>query len=447
MTTISRTTRNALETLRLSRESLRSCSPWRHPYTTLAIETSCDDTSVAVLEKHDSTRTQNGPLAQLHFHKRITANNSAYRGVHPIASLDSHERVLSSLIQEAIARIPPRNVANGGANHGSIGNNNNALATETSAYDAQLAERKPDFVAVTRGPGMRSSLNVGLNTAKGLALAWNVPLLAVHHMQAHALTPRLVSALSNESNALSPTHNQPTFPFLTLLVSGGHTLLLSSQSLTSHPILATTSDIALGDCIDKIARFVVPEDIIVSSRSSAYGPLLESFAFPDIDESYTGDIAEKDTRPAGQNPHEYTAPAIRSAELERRVTTYGWGFGPPLAETKSGRKSKSMEYSFTGLVSAVKRISERRLAERAALHSDHRAEDEEDDQPFGLAERRTMAREAMRVAFEHLAGRVVFALEGLQPVRGEGPSMKEEQKIDTLVVSGGVAANKFLKTV
>src|SRR5438046_2026401 len=101
---------------------------------TLAIETSCDDTSVAVLENQQN---------------------------------------LAALVQAALVHLPIQRSA--------VAHPGNALLV-----DCEL-RKKPDFVTVTRGPGMRANLNTGLDTAKGLAVAWQVPLLGVNHMQAHAL--------------------------------------------------------------------------------------------------------------------------------------------------------------------------------------------------------------------------------------------------------------------
>ena len=244
---------------------------------------------------------------------------------------------------------------------------------------------------------MRSSLTTGLDTAKGLAVAWQIPLVGVNHMQAHALTPRLVSALSGSS--FNPT---PAFPFLSLLVSGGHTLLVYSRELTDHAILATTPDIAIGDCIDKIARSVLLPNVLMEGGEIMYGRRLERFAFPN-----------------GSADHNYIAPTTRGEEIARKTTRWGWALVPPLAETRSGSKSKAMEFTFSGLGSAVKRICEG-------------TEKMQDD------ERRELARESMRVAFEHLASRVGWALRDLEE-KGIG--------VETIVVSGGVASNAFLRTV
>ncbi|KAL9114363.1 MAG: hypothetical protein Q9187_007491, partial [Circinaria calcarea] len=370
--------------------------PTRRSLLTLAIETSCDDTSVAILEKYDSSPQSSvqpsfRPSACLHFNEKVTADNSQFRGVHPLVSLDSHQTNLGELVNKALITLPaPSEPAS-------------PVITIRLPGHAPILKRKPDFISVTRGPGMRSSLSTGIDTAKGLAVAWQIPLVGVNHMQAHALTPRLVSAL--EPTAPS-TPAQPSFPFLSLLVSGGHTLLVHSQSLTTHRILAKTSNIAIGDALDKIARSVLPSDILSTSGEIMYGRLLEDLVFP----------PEKDRQYA------YSAPLRRADELERKMTRWGWGLGIPLAETRSGSKSKSMEFSFTGLETSCRRIMSNKSGE------------------IDVEERRELGKEAMRVAFEHLASRVVMAL---QTMKTNSTSKKE---IDTLVISGGVASNGFLKT-
>ncbi len=263
--------------------------------------------------------------------------------------------------------------------------------------------RKPDFVSVTRGPGMRASLSTGLDTAKGLAVAWQVPMVGVNHMQAHALTPRLVAALAQDVSAPP----DPAFPFLSLLISGGHTLLVLSNGLNEHKILATTADIAIGDAIDKVARLLLPQDQLGSSNEIMYGSLLEKFVFP-----------------GGSTDHHYSAPATKGEEIARKPSKWGWALCPPFAETRSGSKTHSMQFTFSGLGSTIRR--------RVDTSSDE----------LSIPERTDLGREAMRIYFEHLASRVVLALRALAD---QVPS--DAKIINTLVVSGGVAANGYLRTM
>lgn len=352
--------------------------PQRRSLLTLAIETSCDDTSVAVLEKHKDKST-------LHFHSKITSDNRAFLGIHPLVALRSHQKTLASLVKVAIESLPVQ--------RSEIAHLGNSLIVR--GKDGVQPRKKPDFVTVTRGPGMNSSLNSGLDTAKGLAVAWQVPLLGVNHMQAHALTPRLVASLDVDDGL---AQQGPSFPFLSFLVSGGHTMLVHSQGLCDHRILANTIDIAIGDLMDKCAREILPKTIIDEIENVMFGPLLEKFAFPRGTEDYF-----------------YTAPATKGQEFAIKETGYDWGFTPPFSRT--GLKNNSMEFTFCGIGSKVEQV----------MGSNPNMID---------AERRVLAHETMRVAFEHLASRLIIAL--------RDPNL---QDVKTLVVSGGVAANQYLKHV
>ncbi|KAK5164256.1 Mitochondrial tRNAs modification protein [Saxophila tyrrhenica] len=328
------------------------------------------------------------------FHEKVTAKSESYGGIHPLVALHSHQASLGPLLQKALAQC-------------------NAFTSS----DGSKAQWRPDFVSVTRGPGMRSNLTVGLEAAKGLALAWGVPLVGVHHMQAHALTPRLCSTLRSAedptriitrsadgnggTNALqwTPSTLEPTFPFLSVLASGGHTMLIESSTLLEHRTLAETADIAIGTCLDKAARAILPSELLIPP----YGRALENFAFPDGESSYS-----------------YTPPAQRKDELELRQTAWGWAIRPPLAETTYGKSNRRMVYSFAGMLTYVQRL----FADSAERCVD---------------ERRKMGREVMRVAFEHLASRILLHLSDL--------TLTEREKVNTVVVSGGVAANSFLRHV
>ena len=352
---------------------------------TFAIETSCDDTAVAILES-------NGTSAKLHFNAKITANNGEYTGIHPTVALESHQRNLPSLIQSAIEHLPPSE------QHGK--------------------PAKPDFISVTRGPGMRASLNTGVGTAKGLALAWNIPIVGVHHMQAHALTPRLCSALKHGSISDGDSaFMKPAFPFLSLLVSGGHTMLIHSASLTSHKILASTTDIAIGDMLDKAGRSILPPSVLSTAKNTAYGALLEPYAFPDGLENST-----------------YSPPKSRREEYEscKRPSPFGWPLPLPLMAGEQGKNAKLAAFSFSGIDTYIQH-----LVSFGWDHDRNRLSQTPRATPISDEERQYLAKDALRVAFEHLASRTVLVLDGLKSQNHELPT--------TLVVSGGVASNNFLR--
>ncbi|KAI1636553.1 glycoprotease family-domain-containing protein [Biscogniauxia mediterranea] len=372
-------------------KSLTTCTSTRTrgSLLTLAIETSCDDTCVAVLERLPSG------AARLHFNRKVTSDHRAFGGVHPLTAVLSHTAHLAPLVQEAFRALPRES------------NDSN----DRTLWVDGVARARPDFVSVTRGPGMSSNLATGLNTAKGMAIAWDVPLLAVNHMQAHALTPRLVSALAKTRKGAEDRRTtegkrgdekviadepSPTFPFLSLLVSGGHTMLVRSRALTDHAILADAENIAIGDMLDKCARMIVPAEMLHGGPSTTsnptistmYGPILEEFAFP----SAVGD---------DNYDYGYTPPATRVDEIKPFESSHGWTLTPPLAEM-----GRAMAFEFSGINGQV----------QAILHDRNNA--------VPLDERRLLARETMRIVFEHLATRILFALDGtgrpakLRPRRG-----------------------------
>lgn len=380
---------------------------------TLAIETSCDDTAVAVLEtsrapiengaiSHESRSKNAGTSpsaptvkARLLFNERITANNVRYRGVHPLVALESHQRNLASLVQKSIA----------------------AVSKLDARQDKDLQPWTPDLIAVTRGPGMRSNLATGIDFAKGLSVAWGKPMVGVHHMQAHLLTPRLVAALENDSYGgtdLKLSGNLE-FPFLSLLVSGGHTMLLLSKSLNNHELLADT-DLPLGQALDKLAKLMLPQHVLEAADSTMYGAALEKFVFPD----------------SSSQDHSYTPPANRSGAYYNpsgsAADTWPWSLPVPLADADGGVKRRSLEYSFSGTVSAVERIMRYDPSSSVAGRASRTRE-------VSLDERKALALEGMRVCFEHLTSRVLLALDSIkEPIR-------------TVVVSGGVASNHYLRSI
>ena len=168
----------------------------------LAIESSCDETAVAVV-RDGRTVLADCIASQVALHK-------IYGGVVPEIASRKHIEAISALADEAIAK-------------------------------ADVAKTALDAVAVTYAPGLIGAVLVGVNFAKGAALALDRPLIPVHHIRGHIA-----------ANYLAFPELEP--PFLCLVVSGGHTMLVDVQDYTKMKILGGTRDDAAGECFDKVAR-------------------------------------------------------------------------------------------------------------------------------------------------------------------------------------------------
>jgi N6-L-threonylcarbamoyladenine synthase len=168
----------------------------------LGLETSCDETGVAVFD------TERGLLAEA-LHSQVDLH-AVYGGVVPEIASRDHVKRLLPLVRQVLA---------------------------------EAGTERPDAIAYTAGPGLVGALMVGSGLANGLAYAWRCPVIAVHHMEGHLLAPML------EDDA-------PEFPFLALLVSGGHTMLVQVASLGAYDVLGTTLDDAVGEAFDKTAKLL-----------------------------------------------------------------------------------------------------------------------------------------------------------------------------------------------
>ncbi len=170
----------------------------------LGIETSCDETGVAIYD------TERG-LAADALYSQI-AMHAEYGGVVPELASRDHTRKLLPLIQDVLD-------------------------------DAGLVRRDLDGIAYTAGPGLVGALMVGAATAHGLARALGIPVLGVHHMEGHLLAPMLED-------------EPPSFPFVALLVSGGHTQLVEVGGLGEYRLLGESVDDAAGEAFDKAAKML-----------------------------------------------------------------------------------------------------------------------------------------------------------------------------------------------
>ncbi len=170
----------------------------------LGIETSCDETGIAIFDEH------HGLIADL-LYSQIDLHKN-YGGVVPELASRDHIRKTLPMIDQALreSRSEPGDI---------------------------------DGIAYTSGPGLVGALLVGASIAKSLALAWNIPSLGIHHMEGHLLAARL-------------TRDSPEYPYVALLVSGGHTLLLGCENPGQYHLLGESQDDAAGEAFDKVAKML-----------------------------------------------------------------------------------------------------------------------------------------------------------------------------------------------
>ncbi|CAK9318974.1 unnamed protein product [Citrullus colocynthis] len=292
----------------------------------LGIETSCDDTAAAIVKGNGEILSQ------------VIASQAEllarYGGVAPKMAEEAHAQVIDKVVQEAMEK-------------------------------ANLTESDLSAVAVTIGPGLSLCLRVGVQKARKIAGSSSLPIVGVHHMEAHALVARLVE-------------RELQFPFMALLISGGHNLLVLAQDLGQYIQLGTTIDDAIGEAYDKTAKWL-----------------------------------GLDLRKSG-------GPAIE--ELAREGDPASIKFSTPM------KQHKDCNFSYAGLKTQVRLAIESRNIDAKIPVSSASIQDR--------SVRADIAASFQRVAVLHLEERCERAIDW---------ALKIEPSIRHLVVSGGVASNKYVR--
>ena len=213
--------------------------------TILGIESSCDDTSAAVIK--DGYLLSN-IIANQDVHK-------AYGGVVPELASRAHQQNIIPVIDQAIKK-------------------------------ANISKSDINAVAFTRGPGLLGSLLVGSSFAKSFSLAMDIPLVEVNHLQAHILV-HFIKELNKEKDI-------PEFPFLCLLVSGGHTQIVLVKNYLDMKIIGQTIDDAAGEAFDKCAKVIglpYPGGPLIDKNAQTGNPNAFQFSKPkvkELDYSFSG---------------------------------------------------------------------------------------------------------------------------------------------------------------
>lgn len=318
---------------------------FRRSYRVLAIESSCDDACIALLNRNNGTTT-------VVDHVKLTLNSTAAGGVIPTEAHGFHQYQIAKQASQFFKK------------HGISG------------------ENKPDLICCTRGPGMVGSLSAGLQFAKGLSVAWDKPLIGVHHMLGHLM----IATLNSED---LKTHSSPKFPFLSLLCSGGHTMLVLLESIQKHTVLVNTVDIACGDALDKCARSL-------GFRGNMLGKELEAFVDSLTEEEKNQFLAIK---------------------THSRDNPFNFQLSLPMRSPKHAKIPDVVQFSFASFLSTIDSYSPPSRMEKDFVT-------------------KFLAFKVQQIMFEHVVDRMKVAISKYSSLLGE---------VNDIVLSGGVASNKTLR--
>ncbi|KAI5965566.1 QRI7 [Candida pseudojiufengensis] len=329
-------------------------------YKVLAIESSCDDSCIALLE-----RTKPNQTPTIIDHTKKTLNSAAVGGIMPTAAYTYHMSTIANMCIEFCSK---HNLS---------------------------AQTPPDLICVTRGPGMAGSLSSSTEFAKGLSVAWNVPLIGVHHMLGHLLTSFLPT---KESEQKQP----PNYPFLSLLCSGGHTMLVLSKSVSEHEIIINVSDIAVGDSLDKCAR-----------ELGLYGNMLGREL-----EKFINDIPIEEIE------------EFKILPIDTRLSNkYNFKLTLPYQNPKNGKfQDDIIQFAFAQFLSNIQSYKKKFI-------NSNIIEDEKI--------KRMIAYKTQEYIFDHIIDRInlAFKRHGLNRSKSDGKFIG----VKDFVCSGGVAANSRLR--
>jgi len=366
----------------------------------LGIETSCDDTAAAIVTKSGHVVSQ-AIRSQVSIHEE-------WGGVVPTLAKEAHQNAIDEVVEECLSKAGVTDIGK-----------------EVSA------------VAVTVGPGLSMCLRVGVRKAQKISGEYGIPIVPVHHMEAHCLVARVKEEEWNdgvrEANAKNESIEKDTaaaaaatevakFPFVALLVSGGHNVLLKVEGVGKYTILGQTLDDAIGEAYDKTAR------LLGLPVGGGGGPALEKLA-KEYEETVLEPRREQARKETEREAH--ITDEVFEKIVQKKVKN-------PIRFTVPLRKRKTCDFSFAGLKTNVRLAIEKHLGtvvdeskpEQKILPS------EDWDGIENRETRAAIAHAFQTAAVTHLEDRVQRALEWVES-DGVAPTC--------LVVAGGVAANQKVR--
>ena len=374
-------------------------------FTVLGIESSCDDTGAAIV-RSDGTILGEALASQTTIHE-------AYGGIVPGLAKQAHEENIDGVIADALQQAITATASTA-----------STITTKSSSSRTIHGLEDIDAIGVTVGPGLELCLRVGTEKAKQLAIQYNKPFVGIHHLEAHILMARLNNN-NNNSNNKTNTDTEPgqqeqepklEFPFLALLVSGGHCQLLKCLGIGRYEVLGGTLDDSLGECYDKTAR------LLGLPVGGGGGPAVERLA--------------QDGNPTSI----------------------------PLTIPLQKRKD-SCDFSYAGLKTNIRRAAEQLVQERNNNKSDDAETSHNITSVSDLSyeDKANLAASFQNIAIVHLEMRLKNAIKLLEKQYQQQKQQQEElltttgeentttiaataaTKITTLTVVGGVAANQEVR--
>ncbi len=376
--------------------------------TILAIETSCDETAFSILQRHDD-----GRISVLSHKVHSQADlHAEFGGVFPAMAKREHDKnftpLLASAFKEAFdIAIPETMTAEADQAENKSGSNINEqttltvesilsreddLASDLIAYFQSISES--DFamikerltgIAVTHGPGLEPALWVGISGAKTLATIFDKPLFPINHMEGHIASVLASSAMSEHGGKVPDV----SFPAIALLISGGHTELVSISSWHQYSLIGQTVDDAIGEAYDKVARLL--------GLPYPGGPHVSRLA-----ETWRSAHPESDAKSHAKHQHGLTPSAEHNEFSLPRPMIH----------------SKDYNFSFSGL-------------KTACLYAVRDTIKAQDDQSLSQEQKEALAAEFEQAASDVLRSKTMRAI--------------EEYAAQTLIIGGGVIANQFIR--
>ncbi len=369
----------------------------------LSIETSCDETSCAIISTKKSASRNALEISVMSHIIHSQANlHESFGGIFPNLAKREHVKNIMPVISEALKQaelleISEISHAKWEFDHSSHDfqiqeNENSAGSQKYHIRDDELRDSCNDFlkktlqpdidhIVVTYGPGLEPALWVGIQVAEMLGSTWQIPVSGINHMEGHIVSawiPKLQDGIQYDKHmVLEP---ELFFPSLSLLVSGGHTELVVSQNIGDHTVLGKTRDDAVGEAFDKVARLM---DLAYPG-----GPKISQYAT-----NYKEKTSGHNMQNLSKNLH-LPRPMLHSRDLD---------------------------FSFSGLKSAVRRYVD--------AHS-----------PLSESDKEELAYEFQEAVVEVLISKTMSAVESASHVTG----ISSPEKIH-VILAGGVSANHLLR--